>query len=87
MDTDVEVLRSLDFFLDKNAFSGFENDDFVPTGIMASEKEGKWVTELLTYYDNRSFINPDGQLDTTSNTIIITHLMKEKGFVMNNMTQ
>ena len=87
MDTDVEVLRSLDVFLKKTAFSGFENDDFVPTGIMASEKGSLWATEMLAYYDNRSFIKENGELDTTSNTFIITQLMKEKGFKMNNTFQ
>jgi hypothetical protein len=87
MDTDVEVLRSLDVFLDKSAFSGFENDDFVPTGIMASEKGSKWAIEMLSYYDGRSFLKENGELDTTSNTYIITQLMKEKGFKMTNTFQ
>lgn len=87
MDTDVEVLRSLDVFLDKKAFSGFENDDFVPTGIMGSEKGSLWTTEMLSYYNNRSFILMNGELDTTSNTFIITQLMKSKGFKMNNTFQ
>lgn len=87
MDTDVEVLKSLDTFLSLSAFSGFENDDFVPTGIMASEKNGLWVTELLEYYHNRSFVKEDGSLDTTSNTYIITQMMLQKGFIMNNKFQ
>lgn len=87
MDTDVEVLKSLDKFLKHSAFSGFENDDFVPTGIMASERAGAWVTELLEYYDGRSFIRKDGELDTLSNTFIITDMMKKKGFKMNNRFQ
>ena len=87
MDTDVEVLKSLDSFLQHPAFSGFENDDFVPTGIMASEKNGTWVTELLRYYDNRSFIKENGEFDTVSNTFIITQIMKDKGFKMNNSFQ
>lgn len=87
MDTDVEVLRSLDIFLDKSAFSGFENDDFVPTGIMASEKGSTWAIEMLSYYEGRSFLKENGELDTTSNTFIITQLMKERGFVMNNTFQ
>lgn len=87
MDTDVEVLRSLDIFLDLAAFSGFENDDFVPTGIMASEKNGQWATELLEYYHNRSFIRENGELDTLSNTFIITQMMVKKGFVMSNTFQ
>ncbi|HEY0092600.1 MAG TPA: glycosyltransferase [Flavobacterium sp.] len=87
MDTDVEVLKPLDDFLHLPAFSGFENDDFVPTGIMASEKGGQWVRELLSYYDGRPFVNPDGSLEVVANTMIITKMMIEKGFVMNNKFQ
>lgn len=87
MDTDVEVLKSLDDLLNQTAFSGFENEDFVPTGIMASVKDGAWVTELLKYYDNKLFLNLDGRMETTSNTFIITQMMKEKGFIMNNSFQ
>ncbi|MBT0607932.1 glycosyl transferase [Aequorivita echinoideorum] len=87
MDTDVEILKPLDEFLIHNAFSGFENDDFVPTGIMGSIKNGKWITELLEYYEKRSFYKLDGSLDTTTNTYIITKLMKIRGFNMNNKFQ
>ncbi|MBF0695045.1 MAG: glycosyl transferase [Flavobacterium sp.] len=87
MDTDVEVLKPLDPFLHHAAFSGFENDDFVPTGIMASEKGSQWVKELLAYYDDRPLIQPDGTILSVSNTYIITNMMKEKGFIMNNTFQ
>lgn len=87
MDTDVEVLRPLDPFLHHAAFSGFENDDFVPTGIMASEKNGEWVGELLAYYDDKPFVKADGTFETVSNTHIITEMMLPKGFVMNNKFQ
>lgn len=87
MDTDVEVLKSLDPFLCHTAFSGFENDDFVPTGIMASEKNGTWVTDLLNYYEGKSLFREDGRINSISNTFIITGMMKEKGFLMNNIFQ
>lgn len=87
MDTDVEVLKSLDGFLHHTAFSGFENDDFVPTGIMASEKNGRWVTDLLSYYEGKSLFKEDGSISSISNTFIITGMMKEKGFLMNNTFQ
>ena len=87
MDTDVEVVKTLDGFLHHTAFSGFENDDFVPTGIMASEKNGRWVTDLLSYYDGKSLFKEDGSIDSISNTFIITGMMKEKGFLMNNTFQ
>ena len=43
MDTDVEVIRPLDEFLDNPAFSGFEDETHIPTGIMASEKRAVGV--------------------------------------------
>ena len=39
MDTDVEVLKPIDEFLKHKAFSSFENNNTIPTGLMASEKE------------------------------------------------
>lgn len=87
MDTDVEVLKSLDAFLHHTAFSGFENDDFVPTGIMASEENGQWVTDLLEYYEGKSLFKEDGSISSVSNTFIITGMMKDRGFVMNNTYQ
>ena len=77
MDTDVEVLKPLDRFLDLPAFSGFESDKEIPTGIMASEKHGEWAQEMLTYYgDDRHFVLPDGTLDMTTNVAIIGGMMQ-----------
>lgn len=87
MDTDVEALKPLDAFLHHAAFSGFENDDYVPTGIMAGEKGSVWIKELLAYYDNKPFVNADGSIENISNTSIITEMMLRKGFVMNNKFQ
>ena len=51
MDTDVEVLKPLDSFLKHIAFSGYENDTLVPTGIMASEKGAKWIILIIIMED------------------------------------
>lgn len=84
MDTDVEVLKPLDSFLHHIAFSGFEDDTQVPTGIMASEKNSIWAKENLDYYHERHFILPDGTWDTTSNVAIITNYMVSKGLLKVN---
>lgn len=78
MDTDVEVLKPLDSFLGHKAFSSFENNDSIPTGLMASEKKGEWVKSLLDEYNDISFIKDDGTLDTTTNVIRITNLTEAK---------
>ncbi len=78
MDTDVELLQNLDSFLNNVAFSGFENNALIPTGIMASEKHGEWINYLMSYYNNRHFINSDGTLNTSPNTGIITNMTISK---------
>jgi mannosyltransferase OCH1-like enzyme len=87
MDTDVEVLKPLDRFLKHDAFSGFESINHVPTGLMAAQKGSKWAGDLLKYYENRSFILPDGSCDLTANTAIITESMIKSGLVLNNTYQ
>ena len=87
MDTDVEVLKSYDPFLHHVMFSGFENNGYVPTGMMAAEKGSLWAKELLDGYNNRKFILEDGSLDTTTNTEVITAYMKTKGLILNNTYQ
>ena len=49
MDTDVEVLKPLDEFLRHPAFSGFEDEKNVPTGIMGAEK-GSLSAALLPLF-------------------------------------
>lgn len=87
MDTDVEVLKPLDPFLHHTAFSGFENARYVPTGIMASEKGGKWVKENLDYYVDKHFIKKDGSYETTTNVVTITNYMLSCGLLQNNTYQ
>lgn len=87
MDTDVEVMGGFDKFLHHHAFSGFETDGNVPTGMMAAEKGSIWAKDLLDQYQNRIFVQPDGSFDMTTNTTVITNYMLEKGLVLNNQYQ
>lgn len=72
MDTDVEVLKPLDKFLEHRAFTGCENEEMCVTGTMAAEKGHKWLEDLLNYYKDKKFILWDGSLNTKTNTKIIT---------------
>ena len=87
MDTDVEVVGKYDSFLYHHAFSGFETDGYVPTGMMAAEKGSIWAKELLEQYDKRKFVQEDGSFDMTTNTVVITEYMIGKGLVRNNKYQ
>ena len=89
MDTDVEVLKPYDDLLSLPGFTGYEGSKFMPpvTGTMASEPGNAWVKEQLEAYDSLHFIKPDGTLDTTTNTVRISEIMKKGGFVQNGKKQ
>lgn len=94
LDVDVEVLKPMDRFLNNHAFSSFEAGDpsnpepFIPTGLMASEKRGQWVKELLDYYRWRYFELWPGKLDLLPNpTPITNHTVEKYNLVRNNKFQ
>lgn len=89
LDTDVEVFRSFEPLLHHHAFAGFEGCKrvLVATCVMASEPGTEWVTEQLSYYNDRHFILPDGSQDHTTNVLYMTTRMRENGFVQNGKEQ
>lgn len=87
MDTDVEVVAPLDPFLSHRAFSGFEREDAIPTGIMACEKGFPLFGEFLRYYDSAAFRLPDGSLNLTTNVETMTTICLAHGLVLNGRYQ
>ena len=87
MDTDVELIKTLDSFLHYPAFIGYEDEANLQTGIIGSEKGGVWVKEQLDYYENRHFILPNGSLDMTTNVEIVSQLMLKQGFTLKDSRQ
>ena len=87
MDTDVEVIEPIDKYLVNIAFSGFDDDIHISTGIMACEKDFGLFKSFLNYYDDAVFINPDGSLNMKTNVFIMTEICLEKGFEPNGKFQ
>lgn len=87
LDTDVEVIKPLDSFLHHEAFSGFEDEKFLQSGTMGAIKGHSWTKELLEHYDSISFLLPDGTLDTTTNTAVITKICGKHGLLQNGQYQ
>lgn len=87
MDTDVQLIAPLDEFLSNKGFSGFENENQVPTGIMASEKGNAFIGVLFHDYDDRHFLAEDGKPNLTTNVDVITKLALDRGLVLNNQLQ
>lgn len=87
MDTDVEVLKSLDPFLIHPAFIGFESSKAVAICIIGSEKGGVWAASELKYYEGRHFLLENSQMNCMTNAKIITEHLVQDGLQLNNCYQ
>lgn len=70
-DSDVEVLKSLDDFLDFPYFIGVQFDNDIEAAIISAEKGTDWIKSCLDYYDKRSFIKEDGSYDQETLPVIM----------------
>lgn len=88
MDTDVEVIKPLDKFLEHKAFTGCENEEMCVTGTMGAEQGHKWIKELLDDYNDKRFLMADGSYNKKTNTNTITEItIKNYGWKPKNTHQ
>lgn len=84
MDVDFMVYRPFDNLMDRYpAFAGYEGSKRQPVmqGVLASEPHGAWVRDMLSTYEGREFVKPDGSLDLTPNTSYFTDRLESQGFI------
>ncbi|XME04324.1 glycosyltransferase family 32 protein [Lachnospiraceae bacterium C1.1] len=87
LDSDLEVLKSFNPLLSEKAFTGFEVGGRVAAWIFGSERHNPMIGELLSYYDNRTFVLENGCMDMTPNTVPVTRTFAEKGLKDKDVTQ
>ncbi|MBP2114400.1 glycosyltransferase family 32 protein [Paenibacillus silagei] len=88
LDTDMEILRPLDRFLEVSAFSGFESAEYIPTGLIGAVQGHPWIKDQLEYYNDALFINSNRTLNLTPNVVNITNMtIEDYGLVLNNKYQ
>jgi len=67
MDTDVELLKPLDFLLNNAAYFGFEDGIDINTGLgFGAQKGAPILKELMEDYSGIPFRKPDGDYDHTT---------------------
>ena len=88
LDTDVELIKSLDDLLYQEAFAGFESDQYVALGLGFGAVAGnKLIGGMLEDYDRYSFIDKSGEMNLTPSPIISTEYLKKHGLVQNGEYQ
>lgn len=86
MDTDVEVIKNFDTFLNQKAFIGFEDRELVSTALIGAQKGNVFIKEWLNTYDDRHFIE-NGKLNETTNVRVVTNTLLKLGMKQNNKLQ
>ena len=90
MDTDVELLKPLDAFLNNEIYCGWESRDMMQDGKgmensvnfglgFGAEKESKILKDILELYEDISFINQDGSLNLMACPHYQTMILKKYG--------
>lgn len=79
MDTDVEVFKPLDEFLNEPAFTGFEQPYYPVCATMGAEKGNPLIKEMLDYYNDKEFAIKENWHDYITNTVIISDILGQKG--------
>ena len=88
LDTDVELVSSLNPFLKYDFYAGFESVSFVSFGLGFGSVEGHLVLkDILDYYDGLEFPDNDFGLSMVSCPRIQTDALKKRGMACNNENQ
>lgn len=72
LDSDVEVLKSFDNFLNCKSFMGFEYLNIPEAAVVGAEKGCEWIKSCLDWYDGKSFFASDREMKRD----VVPHLVK-----------
>lgn len=83
LDTDMYVIKNLDFFLNDKCFFGYENkeESLINAAAFGAVEKNKFIGVLMTYYENKIFTN--SKLSSFVIPKIITKLYNENN--LNNI--
>ena len=88
LDTDVELVKPLDCFLNHSAYFGFENAKYINTGLgFGAEKGNAVLLEMMEDYCHIPFVLEDGSFDMTSCPVRNTAVLVRHGLVQNGEKQ
>lgn len=87
LDTDVELLKRPDAFLDKKVVFSLEEGGLV-SAVMMAEAKTEVFQRLLETYNKMTFLQENGKPDLTVNNVVIVNVLEQYfGFVAENKYQ
>lgn len=88
LDTDVELVKSLDDFRNNPCYFGFEDEAFINPGLgFGAEKGNPVIQKLRDMYDRLSFYKKDGTINKTPSPYYVSEKLEALGIKRNNTLQ
>ncbi len=88
LDTDVELIKPLDDLLEHSGYIGFETNQYLNLGQGFGAESGNGIIKkLLSSYEERHFLNPDGSYDMTPSPRCDSAVLEKEGVVLNGELQ
>lgn len=88
LDTDVELVKSLDELRSNEAYMGFEGKKWINGGIgFGAEEKNEVIKGLRDMYDDKSFYKEDGEMNLTPSPYYITEFFVNKGLKRDDSMQ
>ena len=87
LDTDVELLKSLDDLLSCKAFMGFENRKSVAPGLGFGAEGNEILKQMRDLYHSFSFYNENGTPNIAPSPFYATKLLRSYGLQLNGKRQ
>ncbi|MDR3598466.1 glycosyltransferase [Clostridium sp.] len=83
LDTDMEVLKSLDEFIKNESFAGIERDQIINAAILGAKAKNEFIKKIINYYDDIDFMDYIDDLEKIAIPNIITELAAHEGYMGN----
>lgn len=89
LDTDVELIRSLNPLLENSAFIGYEKDipGRLQTAVIGAEKGNIWIEQWLSIYLTKKFSSTRKSMAQLQSPIQFTEYLQQKGIELNGEYQ
>lgn len=87
LDTDVEVIKNMDYLLNQTAFAGVENGIEINVAIWGCKKNDAFVRQILDYYDDLNYDDFKEDISKIAIPQIVTQIAKGEGYIVSNSIQ
>lgn len=88
LDTDVELIKSLDTLLPLEGFAGFQEDNYVATGLgFGAEKGNRLIYEMMVDYHDRHIEDSNGNFMKIACPVFNTAVLERFGVIPNGEMQ